>query len=116
MSFEVSEMTDKILIEMKIATFNYLNHNIQIEVPDPEDTNTIYVTICRAKGSYDPEIYNSYLTDYQFSAESNDPNDWVVEGIKSAIRELSGWGVKFHEPPPVAAADWDDNLDDDIPF
>jgi hypothetical protein len=50
-------------------------HHIQIEIPDPEDDNTIYVSIYRSKGTYDPNEYNAYLTDYQFSAESSDPNE-----------------------------------------
>ncbi len=86
---------------MKTAIFNYLNHHITIELPDPEDDNTIYVGIYRATGTYDPNEYNPDLNHYQFSAESPDPNDWVVEGIKSAIAELSTWGVKFHEQPPI---------------
>lgn len=101
---------------MKTAIFNYLNHHIRIGLSDPEDDNTIYVSIYRQTGTYDPNEYNPDLNHYQFSAESNDPNEWVMEGIKSAIAELSSWGVKFHElsPVPVAAADsveWDD-----IPF
>lgn len=86
---------------MKTAIFNYLNHHIRIELPDPEDHNTIYVEIHRQTGTYDPNEYNSYLTDYQFSAESHDPNDWVMEGVKSGIAELSSWGVKFYEQSPV---------------
>lgn len=101
---------------MKTARLNYLNHHIRIELSDPADDNTVYVEIHRQVGTYDPNEYNSYLTDYRFSAESTDPNDWVMEGVKSAIASLSSWGVKFHElsPVPVAAADsveWDD-----IPF
>jgi hypothetical protein len=110
-------MTDKILIEMKVATFNYLSHHVRIELPDPEDSNTIYVSIYRQPGTYDPEIYGSGLNHYHFSASSSDPNDWILEGIKSAIVELNGSGVKFHEPPPVpVAAALDDDLDNDIPF
>lgn len=103
---------------MKTAIFNWLNHHIRIELPDPDDGNTIYVEIHRQTGTYDPNEYNSYLTDYQFSAESSDPNDWVSEGVKSAIATLASYGHRFHEslPVPVAAAvDSDEELDN-IPF
>ena len=100
----------------KTAIFNWLDHHIRITLSDPDDDNAIYVEIHRQTGTYDPSEYNSYLTDYRFSAESSDPNDWVLEGVKSAIVELSSWGVKFHElsPVPVAGAD---SVDwEDIPF
>jgi hypothetical protein len=101
---------------MKTAIFNWLNHHIRIELPDPEDDNTVYVEIHRQTGTYDPQLYNSYLTDYRFSAESNDPNQWVVEGAKSAIAELSGWGVKFHESKSASVAAVVGEDEDDIPF
>lgn len=105
----------------KTAIFNWLNHHIRIELSDPDDDNTIYVFIYRQAGTYDPELYNSYLSDYQFSAESDDPNDWVVEGVKSALAQLNSWGVKFHEPtlPPVVTAveSGESSVElDDIPF
>jgi hypothetical protein len=103
---------------MKTAIFNWLNHHIRIELSDPDDGNTIYVEIHRQTGTYDPELYNSYLTDYQFSAESNDPNDWVVEGVKSALAQLAHYGHQFHSPKavPVAAAAGSSDELDDIPF
>ena len=104
---------------MKTAIFNYLNHHIRIELSDPEDDNTIYVSVYRATGTYDPNEYNPDLNHYQFSAESNDPNDWVMEGVKSAIAELDAWGVRFHEritPVPVATAVGSELEIDDIPF
>ena len=104
---------------MKIARLSYLNHHIQIELPNPGDGNTIYVEIHRQMGSYDPNEYNPYLTDYQFSAESDDPNDWVLEGVKSAIASLSSYGVRFHEPPPASpTVGLDESSDelDEIPF
>lgn len=52
------------------------------------------------------------------SASSSDPNDWIVEGIKSALLELKGEGVRFHESLPVAVTTVsdDDDFDEDIPF
>ncbi len=103
---------------MKTATLNYLNHHIRLELPDPEDNNTVYVEIHRQSGTYDPNEYNSYLSDFQFSAESPNPNDWVIEAMKYAIADLAGYGVKFHEitPPVVTTVVTTDDCLDDIPF
>lgn len=103
---------------MKTATFNWLNHHIRIELPDPADDNTVYVEIHRQPGTYDPELYNPYLTDYRFSADSDDPNNWVLEGVESALAQLAHYGHQFHLPKPVpvtADVGSSDELDD-IPF
>lgn len=104
---------------MKIS-FTYLNHYFEIELPDPEEENNIYVSLWRAKETYDPDLYNAYLTDYQFSATSPDPNQWLTEAISSAISTLAGWGIKYHDLPPTPTStpnnSDDDNSDYDIPF
>ena len=110
----------------KKCNVNWLNHDISIELPDPKESNTIYVLICRQEGTYDPKQYNAYLAEYQFSAKSDDPNDWVLEGIRqaiaqacaaSAIATLASYGHRFHVPPPEPVASGADYGDlDGIPF
>ena len=82
---------------MHTATLSYLNHRVEIKIPDPEEDNQILISIYREEGTYNPDEYNADLTHYQFSAESSDPNEWLGEGVKSAVKELSSWGIKFYE-------------------
>ena len=99
---------------MTTAVFEFLNHRIHISLPDPDDSNEIYVEIYRKAGTFNPDLYNAYRTHYQFSADSNDPNDWVVEGVKSALIELAGYGEKFHESRAKVEPTAQDY--EDIPF
>ena len=69
---------------MTNATFTYLNHRIEIRLPDPSDDNTIHCIIYRVLGTYDAVLYNAYFDDFQFSAAGDDPNTWVLEGVRSA--------------------------------
>jgi|GEM_PF-7011941 len=71
----------------------------------PKESNTILVLICRQEGTYDPKQYNSYLAEYQFSAKSDDPNEWVLEGIRGAIATLANRGHQYHEPVVADCAD-----------
>lgn len=41
--------------------FTYLNHRIEIQLPDPADDNTVYVSIYREPGTYDDTLYNACL-------------------------------------------------------
>ena len=91
---------------MQQAIFSYLNHRIEIELPDPTEDNTIKYTIYRQPGTYDEVLYNSYVTDFQFSATADDPNQWVVEAISSAIQQLGFVdGIEYHTPP-VQESEW----------
>lgn len=84
---------------MTKATFTYLDHRIEIELPDPTEDNTIHCSIFRLPGTYDAVLYNDFVTNYQFSAVEDDPNLWVVEAIKSAIQQLAFSGNEYHTPP-----------------
>lgn len=101
----------------KKVCFAYLNHYIEIQLPEPKEDNTIYVNLWRADGTYDASLYNAYLTDYQFSATNNDPNQWLTEAISSAINVLANWGIKYYEPPSTPETT-NPTFDDiyDIPF
>lgn len=77
----------------------YLDHIIEVELADPSVDNTIYVTLHRAEGTYDADLYNAYLDSYQFSATSDDPNQWLAEAIASASVQLGHFGFKYYEPP-----------------
>ena len=85
---------------MTEATFTYLNHRIEIELPDPSEDNTILCTIYRLPGTYDAVLYNEYFDNFQFSAAGNDPNTWVLEAISHAIKQLSFSGNEYHTQPP----------------
>lgn len=77
------------------ASLNYLDFSIEIQLPDPSEDNTIHVAIYRAQGTYDQNLYNSYLTNYQFSANSPDPNMWLLEAMEIAIATLKQWGIAY---------------------
>lgn len=96
-----------------MTTLIYLGHRVEISLPDPFEDNTICIGIYREEG-YDPETYNEDLMHYQFSAESADPNEWVMEALKSAIAQLTNRGVKFYEQRPVSTVSNSD--EGDIPF
>ena len=68
---------------MTEATFTYLNHRIEIQLPDPTEDNTIHYTIYRVEGTFDDALYNSYVATYQFSTTGDNPNLWVIEAINS---------------------------------
>lgn len=93
---------------MTEAIFTYLNHRIEIQLPDPTEDNTIHFTIYRLPGTYDDTLYNAFVDNYQFSATEDDPNLWVVEAIKSGIQQLSFSGNEYHTPPQEP--DVDDSL------
>lgn len=93
---------------MPQATFTYLNHRIEIELPDPTEDNTIHYTIYRVPGTYDDALYNDFVAAYQFSAAGDDPNLWVFEAIGSAIRQLSVSGNEYYTQPQEP--DVDDSL------
>lgn len=80
-----------------IISLTYLDHCIKIDLPDPEDSNTIYITLSRIEGNYDPNTENAYLTDFQYSATSEDPNQWLAEAVGVAIAALSNRGIKYYE-------------------
>jgi hypothetical protein len=85
------ELTTKV----QKATLSYLGFQIEIQLPDPSDDNTIHVAIHRAEGTYDPNLFNSYLTNYQFSANNPDPNVWLLEAMEIAITTLKQWDVAY---------------------
>ena len=89
---------------MQTATLNYLNYVITVELPDPNEDNTICVAIHRLEGTYDKEDYNSYVDHFQFSAEDNDPNKWLLEALQCAIDNLSSGGDVYFKSPPFQAA------------
>lgn len=69
------------------ATLSYLNCVIEVTLPDnPNEDNTVFVSISMAEGTYDPNLYTGYINDWQFSAESEDPNQWIFEALTSAIK------------------------------
>jgi hypothetical protein len=84
-----------------IITFNYLNHCIEIDLPDPEDSDIIYITLSKAEGTFDPNIENAYLADFQYSAKGEDPNSWLAEAVGIAIASLNHRGIRYYEPKPV---------------
>jgi hypothetical protein len=96
------------------ATINYLNHTIKVSLPDSEEDNTVKVEIYRLPGTYDERLYNSYFKDFQFSGESTDPNNWILEALSFAIAELKGYGVEYQET--AAAIAKTPEKDTDIPF
>lgn len=93
---------------MPQAIFTYLKHRIEIQLPDPTEDNTIHYTIYRLPGTYDDALYNSYVACYQFSAAGDDPNQWVLEAISSAIQQLTFQGAEYHTQPQEP--DVDDSL------
>ena len=88
---------------MTEAIFTYLNHRIEIQLPDPSEDNTVEITFYRLPGTYDETLYNDFVTNYQFSAEADDPNQWVLEAITIAIQQLGFSGNVYHHTPPVQA-------------
>jgi len=96
------------------VTFTYLNHYIEIDLPDPEDSNIIYITLSASEGTFDPNTENAYLTDFQHSATSEDPNSWLAEAVGVAIASLNHRGIRYYEPKPTqVSADFELS---DIPF
>jgi hypothetical protein len=56
------------------------------------------------------------LIGYHLGVNPTKLRGWVIDEIESAITELSGWGVKFHEAKttpttPVDSVGSDDDLD-----
>ncbi len=88
-------ITQELVTLLQQVTFNYLNFTIQIELPNPHEDNTVRVAIYRVEGTYDSSLYNSFLTNYQFSADNLDPNNWVLEAIETAIATLKRWDVAY---------------------
>jgi hypothetical protein len=96
------------------ATINYLNVEIQVSLPNPEEDNTVKVLIHKLAGTYDETLYNSYLKDFQFSAESTDPNNWILEALNWAIIVLKGYGMEYNEETAVVTESSENSTD--IPF
>jgi hypothetical protein len=95
------------------ATLNYLDCIINIDLPNPEEDNTVRVLIERAPLTYDPELYNAYLDHFQFSGESQDPNNWILEAIEVAIRFIKARSCLSYY---VESSPNSEVLDTDIPF
>jgi hypothetical protein len=102
------------------ATINYLNCLITIDLPNPEEDNTVKVLIKRLPGSYNENLYNAYLKDFQFSGESEDPNDWILEALRHAIASVKYYVEPYAIFEPSAMAvdkDTEESEDyDSIPF
>lgn len=81
------------------VTIELLNCIITVNLPDAEDDNTVLVEIHRKKGTFDSASYNSFLKNFQFSAESLDPNKWVLEALDAAIATISSYGILYAPLP-----------------
>ncbi|AFZ27274.1 hypothetical protein Cylst_5240 [Cylindrospermum stagnale PCC 7417] len=79
------------------AKLIYLNHEITVTLPDPAEDNTVKVCINKLPGTYDEILYNAYLTNFQFSGDSVDPNNWILEALEAAIKTISGYGTVYAE-------------------
>ncbi|AFZ27213.1 hypothetical protein Cylst_5173 [Cylindrospermum stagnale PCC 7417] len=62
-----------------------------ISISDPEEGNDVKVTVRMDEGQFNKDHYSGYCTDFQYSAESSDPNDWENEAIEAAKRAGDGW-------------------------
>jgi hypothetical protein len=102
------------------VTINYLNCLITVELPNPVDDNTIKVLIRRLPGTYNENLYNSYLKDFQFSGESEDPNNWILEALRHAIASVKYYVEPYaiFEPSTTSpTVDTEESEDyDSIPF
>lgn len=86
-------------VKKPTAVINYLDHIIEIKLDSPDEGNDIKIAIHSIY--YEPEDSSQgYLTDYQFSAESPNPNKWLLEAIDSAIWQLNNRGVRFSDYNP----------------
>ena len=88
------------------ATLTYLNHRIEIELPDPTEDNTVFCTIYQLPGTYDAVLYSGFVTKFQFSACNEDPNLWVLEAVNQAVLQVSFSGVEYHTAPPIPPLEW----------
>lgn len=84
-----------------IVSFTYLSHQIDIDLPDPKNSNIIYITLAKAASTFDPAQETGFLTSYQFSAVADDPNQWLAEAVSSAIRGLAHHGIEYYLLPPL---------------
>lgn len=89
----------------------YLNHRIEIDLPDPTEDNTIHVCICRLEGTYNTDLYNDFLCQFQFSGKVH-ANYWLVEAISCAIDSLNFWAIKYLDEPEEALYELDNEADD----
>ncbi|MBE9018580.1 hypothetical protein IQ272_20970, partial [Chroococcidiopsidales cyanobacterium LEGE 13417] len=64
-------------------------------------SNTIYIILSKAEGTFDPNTENAYITDFQYSAKEEDPNSWLAEAIGVAIAQLNFLEIKYYEPKPI---------------
>lgn len=87
-----------------IVSFTYLNHCIEIDLPDPEDSNVIYIALNKAPGTYNPKEETGFLGQFQYSAMDYDRNQWLAEAVGIAIKGLANWGIKYYEQPPLVPA------------
>lgn len=99
-----------------IVSFTYLNHCIEINLPDPEDSNIIYISLTKAPGTYDCSQETGYLTDYCYTAQSSDRNQWLTEAVSIAIKGLANRGIKYYDQAPLVLPLATDIDVSDIPF
>lgn len=85
------------------ATINYLNCLIAIDLPNPEEDNTVKVFVERLPGTYDENLYYAGLKQFQFSAESENPNDWIMEALKHAIASIAPYVEPYTVWEPLTA-------------
>lgn len=97
-----------------VVSFTYLNHCIEIDLPDPEDSNIIYITLTKAALTFDPAQETGFLTSYQFTPVADDPNQWLVEAVSSAIRGLANRGIQYYSQPPLPVLAAENDLSDVI--
>lgn len=83
-----------------LVSLTYLSHCIEIDLPDPEDSNVIYITLTQSDSTFDPKKETGFLASYQISAVADDPNCWLVEAVTSVVSGLAHRGRKFYSPPP----------------
>jgi hypothetical protein len=68
----------------KLASMTYCGCQILIILPDPNKNNQIEVIL------YAPD--GSFCGQWQFNAESDDSNHWILEGLTSAFYKMKSLG------------------------
>lgn len=99
-----------------IVSFTYLSHSIEIDLPDPEDSNVVFITLSKASGTFDPNIESAYLADFQYNTQTKDPNQWIAEAVTIAISGLAQRGIHFYCLPTTVADLVASNDISDVPF
>ncbi|GAX45770.1 hypothetical protein NIES4075_67910 [Tolypothrix sp. NIES-4075] len=97
------------------ATINYLNCLITVDLPNPEEDNTVKVFVKRLPGTYDKNLYYAGLTNFQFSAESENPNDWILEALKHAIASIEYYVTPYavSELPAIIKTEIDESSEEE---